>query len=123
MVDGHGCFVSLDGPSGVGKSTVSALLVGKLRSHDGITVPDVSVFLLGDPVVCVERAAARGQYSRFHNADVGEAIAELRAFSVAADALAAIGYPVHRHDISDTTADQVADALLPVVLAAKEGGS
>jgi dTMP kinase len=206
MVDGCGYFVSLDGPSGVGKTTVSALLVGKLRTlginavltatpsksaigelarsstfdfhgraltclvaadrhhhdevtvrpgiskgvsivcdryvassfvldvrdgvppeflrsvYDGLTVPDVSFFLFGNPGVCMERAAARGQYSRFHYVDVDEAVAELRAFEVAADALSAIGYPVHRYDIADTTADQVVDALLPVVLSAKENG-
>jgi dTMP kinase len=199
-----GFFVSIDGPSGVGKTTASALLAKKLTAHghrvvltttpstselgelarhgtydyraealtclvaadryhhdritvgpamgtgatvicdryvpsslvldplDGvdrdfvqdlyrhITVPDIAFILVGDPVLCVQRAAERGRCSRFQSSDFDSGRRELESFMAAAELLTSTGYPVHVYDIGDNSAEQVTDALTSVIFA-KEG--
>ncbi|HEX5406280.1 MAG TPA: dTMP kinase [Pseudonocardiaceae bacterium] len=199
-----GFFVSIDGPSGVGKTSVSALLtkkltslgqrvvltatpstaeLGKLARHgtydyqaetltclvaadryhhdrttvgpamstgatvvcdryvpsslvldplDGvdsgfvmdlyrrITVPDIAFILVGEPILCVQRAAERGRYSRLQPADNDGGRRELQSFEAVAELLQRTGYPAQVHDIGAESAEQVADALAGVILA-KEG--
>jgi dTMP kinase len=195
-----GLFVAVDGPSGVGKSTVSRLLAKKIRLHDqvclltttpsgsdigalarsgthrylgkamtclvaadrydhyeqviapaiaareivvcdryvvsslvldqldgvtttyvaavydGIGVPDLAIVLLAEPEVCLERAFKRGQYSRFHHTTLAACSREVDRYSTVATQLAHTGYPIVRHDIGQATAEQVADALMKVIV-------
>lgn len=78
--------------------------------------PDLAVILIGDPAVCRARAAGRGVHSRFHEGgtDAGEAEAALYAHSTAL--LAGYGYPFSALAIGDRTAEQVADAVVGLIL-------
>lgn len=89
--------------------------------YGAITVPDVAIVLTGDPAVCATRAGMRGRYSRFHSTNEDDARREKILFDTATTLLIKAGYRTHEHDIGRTSAHEVADALISIVLNAKEG--
>jgi dTMP kinase len=70
-------------------------------TYQGLRWPDLSIFLSADPEVCGQRAAARGNHSRFHQTDLAGRRQEAALFEKVASELARRGYPVIAHDISD----------------------
>lgn len=76
-------------------------------------VPDLTIFLTGDPARSEERARQRGTYSRFHDES---SQVEAALYRTVADELVAAGWPVIQHEVADTSADQVATALQAVIL-------
>jgi dTMP kinase len=82
-----------------------------------IAVPDIAFILVGDPALCVQRAAERGRYSRLQPADDDAGKRERESFMAAVELLRRAGYPAHVHDIGADSAEQVTDALASVILA------
>ncbi|MEV6299853.1 dTMP kinase [Actinoplanes sp. NPDC051861] len=74
--------------------------------------PDLTFILTGDPAQLRQRAADRGNYSRFHNGAVTD---EISRYRYAADRLAAAGWTIVTIDIGQDGPDQVADTLLKAV--------
>ena len=83
--------------------------------------PDLATFLAADAATCLQRTAARGRYSRFHEFDLATANREASLYREAAGELERRG---HRTLIVDTTADSpptIAARLTALVLAVRLG--
>ncbi|MET8334341.1 dTMP kinase [Streptosporangium canum] len=78
---------------------------------------DLAVFLFADPQVCLQRARARGVYSRFHHDDLAAAEQESALFAEAAAQTRAGGTPTLIHHIADDDADTVAAVLAQQITA------
>ncbi|GAB3138971.1 hypothetical protein GCM10027290_07290 [Micromonospora sonneratiae] len=78
--------------------------------------PDLVIILTGDPIRSRDRAAVRGIHSRFHRGGVEAGHIENELYGQVANELTAAAWPVHRHDVSDQTPDEVVSALWPQVL-------
>ncbi|MDI5969371.1 dTMP kinase [Streptomyces sp. SL13] len=68
-------------------------------THRDLPWPNLAVFLAGAWQLCAERAAERGNHSRFHRGDEPAKRREAELFQHVAGQLAAKGYPVARYDI------------------------
>ncbi|MFI7049040.1 dTMP kinase [Streptosporangium sandarakinum] len=78
---------------------------------------DLAVFLFADPQTCLQRARARGVYSRFHHDDLAAAERESALFIEVAEQTRASGTPTLIHRIADADADAVAAVLAQQVTA------
>lgn len=90
---------------------VEPVFLAHLNQH--ADVPDLTIFLTGDPARSAERARQRGTYSRFHDED---SQIEAALYGTIADELVAEGWPVIQHEVADQSAEQVANALQAVIL-------
>ncbi|MFD5085972.1 dTMP kinase [Kitasatospora sp. NPDC058406] len=86
-------------------------------THRDLPWPTLAVFLTGAWQLCAERAAKRGNHSRFHHADDPVKRREVELFERVADELAAKGYPVCRYDIGSQDAEAVQQAIARLVSA------
>ncbi len=77
--------------------------------------PRLAIFLTGDWQLCAQRAAGRGNHSRFHLADQAAKAREAELFDQVASELAARGYPVCRYDIGNQGEGAVHQALAEIV--------
>lgn len=77
--------------------------------------PDVAVLLAGDPEICRERAAARGNYSRFHEGGTAAGVTEAGLYDQAAALLTTAGYPVTIVDTTGRSAAQVTRDVLELI--------
>lgn len=76
-------------------------------------VPDLTIFLTGDPARSEERARQRGAYSRFHDAN---SQVEAGLYRAVADELLDAGWPIVQYEVAEQSAEQVANALQVAVL-------
>jgi dTMP kinase len=109
----------------------SALVLDRLDGLDAAFVwnlyryirwPDLAAFLAADVVTCLERAATRGHYSRFHEHDLATAGREAALYREAAGELERRG---HRTLVIDTTSENpsaVAARLAEHVSAVRRDG-
>jgi len=83
--------------------------------HQGLLWPHLAIFLTGSWQLCAQRAAGRGNHSRFHLADESAKQREADLFDRMAEQLAGAGYPVCRYDIGDQSETTVHHALAGLV--------
>ncbi|WNI15460.1 dTMP kinase [Actinacidiphila sp. ITFR-21] len=74
--------------------------------------PHLAVFLTGSWQLCAQRAAGRGNHSRFQLADRAAKQREAELFGHVADELVTRGYPVWPYDIGDQSPEAVHNALV-----------
>ncbi|WP_328958631.1 dTMP kinase [Kitasatospora purpeofusca] len=84
-------------------------------THQDLPWPNLAIFLSGDWRLCAERAARRGNHSRFHRADDPVKRREVELFEQVAGELATKGYPVSRYDIGDQDAEAVRQGIAHLV--------
>jgi dTMP kinase len=82
-------------------------------AHRDLPWPRLAIFLTGAWQLCAERAAKRGNHSRFHRANGPAKRREAELFEQVAGELAARGYPVCRYDIGDQDAAAVQHGCRP----------
>lgn len=86
-------------------------------THRDLPWPNLAVFLAGARQLCAERAARRGNHSRFHQADEPAKRREVELFQHVAGELAANGYPVVRYDIGNQDSETVQQGVARLVCA------
>ncbi len=87
-------------------------------THRDLPWPTLAVFMTGAWQLCAERAARRGNHSRFRRADETVKRREVELFQYVAGELAAEGYPVSRYDIGDQDAEAVQQGVARLVCTA-----
>jgi dTMP kinase len=93
---------------------VPAALLWQL--HHYADRPDLTVILTADPTVSRERAATRGNYSRFQGGSVEGGTAELDRYRQVAAELVNAGMPVYLHDVGTQSAVEVASSVAHEIL-------
>ncbi len=78
--------------------------------------PDLTIILTGDPAHARARASHRGTYSRFHRGGLTAGQAEAKLYQEAVQELTDHGFTVVGHNIEQRPAEQVATALVAVIL-------
>lgn len=86
-------------------------------THRDLPWPNLAVFLTGAWQLCAERAARRGNHSRFHQADDPVKRREVELFEQVTGELAAKGYPVARYDIGIQDSEAVQQSVAQQVFA------
>ncbi len=76
-------------------------------------VPDLTVFLVGEPERSEERARSRGTYSRFHDAN---SQVEAALYHAVAAELRSAGWPIIQYEVADQSVEQIANALRTLIV-------